>query len=104
MSPNDEASGENTYKGASMDAASWERALKTAIRNPYVVQEVTTTATEKFPVQLYGGLEMKDMQIDMFAHAYQGKVQSASTFLSTSAPSGFSSIQGLVPTFVLESK
>ncbi len=104
MRPNDEASGENTYQGSSMDAASWERALKTAIRNPYVVQEVTTSATEKFPVQLYGGLEMKDMQIDMFAHAYQGKVQSGSTFLSTSAPSGFSSIQGLVPTFVLESK
>ncbi len=104
MRPNDETAEQHTYIGATMDDASWERSLKTAIRNPYVVQEKTTVATEKFPVQLYGGLEMKEMQIDMFAHAYQGKVQCASTYLSTAAPSGFSSIQGIVPTFILESK
>ena len=104
MRPNDDTAEQNTYDGEAMDDHSWDRALKTAIRNPYVVQEKTLTATDKFPVQLYGGLEMKEMRIDMFAHAYQGKVQSASTYLSTASPSGFSSIEGVVPTFVLESR
>src|SRR5436309_985938 len=38
LKPNDDYSDQHTYFGWEMDAAGWERALKQAMRTPYVVQ------------------------------------------------------------------
>ena len=104
LRPNDENAEHPSFDGAVMDPASWERALKTTVRTPYVVQEATPETTTLFPVQLYGGLEMKEMRVDMYSHAYLGKVQCASTYLAPAGPAGFSSVQGVVPTFLLEGR
>jgi hypothetical protein len=51
----------------------------------------------------YGHLEFREMQVDVHPHAYLGKVQGCSSWLSM-GKTGFSSAAGIVPTFILDSK
>jgi len=43
------------------------------------------------------------MKVDLHPHAYLGKVQGCSSWL-TAGNGGFSTISGLAPTFILEPK
>ena len=86
-----------------MDDAAWDRALKQAMRRPYVVQEKVDPVRAVFPVYNYGSLEFREMQVDVHPHAYLGKVQGCSSWLSM-GKTGFSSAAGIVPTFILDSK
>jgi uncharacterized circularly permuted ATP-grasp superfamily protein len=103
LRPNSDSSEVTDFEGASMDDMQWERACKRAIRERYVVQEVVAPVTAKFPISVYGMLDMKDMRIDVHPHVCIGKVQSCSTWL-TPANSGFSTAVGVTPTYLLEGK
>ncbi len=103
LKPNDDYSDQHTYLGWEMDSAGWDRALKQAMRSPYVVQERVEPVKSVFPLMSYGQLEFREMQVDVHPHAYLGKVQGCSTWLSA-GHSGFSSAAGIVPTFILDSK
>jgi hypothetical protein len=103
LKPNDDYSDLHTYFGWEMDAAEWERALKQATRSPYVVQERVEPVRSVFPLMSFGQLEFREMQVDVHPHAYLGKVQGCSSWLST-GKAGFSSASGIVPTFILETK
>src|SRR5437879_8971062 len=99
LKPNDDYSDQHTYFGWELESAGWERALKQAMRVPYVVQERVEPVRSVFPLLSYGHLEFREMQVDVHPHAYLGKVQGCSSWLS-SGKSGFSSAAGLVPTFI----
>jgi hypothetical protein len=103
LKPNDDYSDQHTYLGWEMDAGEWERALKQAMRSPYVVQERVEPVRSVFPLLSFGHLEFREMQVDVHPHAYLGKVQGCSSWLSA-GHSGFSSAAGIVPTFILDSK
>ncbi|HTS64907.1 MAG TPA: hypothetical protein VMH28_22945 [Candidatus Acidoferrales bacterium] len=103
LKPNDDYSDQHTYFGWEMDASGWERALKQAMRTPYVVQERVEPVRSVFPLMSFGHLEFKEMQVDIHPHAYLGKVQGCSSWLST-GKSGFSSASGIVPTFIIDPK
>jgi hypothetical protein len=103
LKPNDDYSDLHTYRGWEMDNAEWERALKQAMRAPYVVQERVDPVLSVFPLMSFGQLELREMQVDVHPHAYLGKVQGCSSWVS-SGKSGFSSAAGLVPTFILDQK
>ena len=103
LKPNDDYSDLHTYFGWEMDAAEWERALKQAMRSPYVVQERVEPVRSVFPLMSFGQLEFREMQVDVHPHAYLGKVQGCSSWLST-GKAGFSSASGIVPTFILDPK
>ncbi len=103
LKPNDDYSDQHSFFGWEMDDAGWERAIKQALRSPYVVQERVDPVRSVFPMVTYGNLEFKEMQVDVHPLAYLGKVLSCSSWLST-GNSGFSSIGGLVPTFILDTK
>ncbi|MFN0103761.1 MAG: circularly permuted type 2 ATP-grasp protein [Bryobacteraceae bacterium] len=103
LRPNGESAEMTVYEGASMDDLQWDRACKRAIRERYVVQEIIAPVTAKFPISVYGSLEMKEMRIDVHPHVCIGKVQSCSTWL-TPATSGFSTAIGVTPTYILEGK
>jgi hypothetical protein len=103
LRPNSDSAEMSEFVGSSMDDVQWERACKRAIRERYVVQEVVAPVTAKFPISVYGSLEMKDMRVDVHPHVCIGKVQSCSSWL-TPATSGFSTAVGVTPTFVLEGK
>ncbi len=103
LKPNDDYSDLHTYLGWEMDAGAWERALKQAMRTPYVVQERVEPVRSVFPLMSFGQLEFREMQVDVHPHAYLGKVQGCSSWLTT-GKAGFSSASGIVPTFILDGK
>jgi uncharacterized circularly permuted ATP-grasp superfamily protein len=103
LKPNDDYSDQHSYFGWEMEAPEWERALKQAMRTPYVVQERVDPVRSVFPLMSFGHLEFREMQVDVHPHAYLGKVQGCSSWLS-SGQAGFSSAAGIVPTFILDPK
>ncbi|SPE38252.1 conserved hypothetical protein [Candidatus Sulfopaludibacter sp. SbA6] len=103
LKPNDDYSDQHSYFGWDMDSAEWDRALKQAMRSPYVVQERVEPVRSVFPLMSFGQLEFREMQVDVHPHAYLGKVQGCSSWLST-GKTGFSSAAGIVPTFILDYK
>ena len=60
LKPNDDYSDLHTYLGWEMDAAGWERALKQAMRAPYVVQERVEPVRSVFPLMSFGSLEFRE--------------------------------------------
>jgi len=103
LKPNDDASDQHSYFGWEMDGAEWGRALKQATRSPYVVQERVDPVRSIFPLMTFGHLEFREMQVDVHPHAYLGKVQGCSSWVST-PKSGFTTAAGIVPTFIVEAK
>ncbi|MGH9719747.1 MAG: circularly permuted type 2 ATP-grasp protein [Bryobacteraceae bacterium] len=102
LKPNDDYGGQGAFFGWEMDDAAWERALQQSRRTPYVVQERVGPAKSIFPVETYGQLEFREFRVDVHPHAYLGRVQSCSSWLSTGTAAGYSSSSGLAPTFILE--
>ena len=104
LKPNDEGSDQNSFLGSETDELGWEKALRQAMRAPYVVQEVSEPARAVFPLMQYGSLMMKEMEVDVHPHAFLGKVQGCSSWLSVAGSNSFSTLSGLAPTFLLEGK
>ncbi len=104
LHPNDDGADQQSFRGSEVDEAGWEKALRSALRNPYVVQEAMDPVVDVFPVLQYGHLEMQKMRIDVHPHSYLGKVQGCSSWLTAVGPSGFSTLSGVAPTFILEQK
>ena len=104
LKPNDDSAELPVYRGAAMDDANWEKALRVTQRTPYVVQEVTESTRAPFPVLQYGSVQVKDLNVDVHPHSFLGKVYGCSSWLTTEAPSGVRSAVGLAPTFIIDTK
>jgi hypothetical protein len=105
LRPNDNSTEVHPVRGADVTDLNWEKALRQAMRSPYVVQEAAEPpARAVFPMLQYGSLMMKEMLVDVQPHAYLGSVQGCSSWLDVAGPSSFSTLTGLAPTFLLESK
>jgi len=104
LKPNDDSTDLHPVQGAEVDDAAWEKALRQAMRTPFVVQESVEPAHAVFPLMQYGSLIMKDMVVHLHPHAFLGKVHGASSWLSPAGSNGFSTLTGLAPTFLLEGK
>ncbi len=103
LKPNDETTEQQMFRGWETDDAGWERALRTAMRSPYVAQERVEPTRALFPVLQFDRVQLREMQVDVHPHVYMGKVSGCSSRLSD-AVSGFSTLAGLAPTFILETK
>jgi hypothetical protein len=104
LRPNDETSEIHPIYGAQVDDAAWEKALRQALRTPFVVQEAVGQAHAVFPLMQYGSLMMKDMVTHIYPHAFGDEVHGASCWLGVAGSNGFSTLTGLAPTFMLEGK
>lgn len=104
LKPNDVGTDQQIVAGWTTDDTRWERALRTAMRGSYVVQERVEPKVFPFPLLQFGSLEMHNMSVDVQPHVYLGKVQGCSSWLSDASGSMFSTLAGLAPTFVLEGK
>jgi hypothetical protein len=103
LRPNEDSGELHSTDGLHTDDAGWERALGVALRHPFVVQERVEPHPVTFPVDNYGELAYRDLRVDVAPHTFLGKVKGCSSRLS--APQGgFSTLGGLAPTFILESK
>jgi len=74
------------------------------MRNPYVIQETAESARAVFPLFQYGSLVMKEMHVEMHPHLFGGKIHGISSWLSVAGSTGFTTLSGLAPSFLLESK
>jgi hypothetical protein len=104
LKPNDDSGDQHSFYGWELDAAAWERGLKTALRVPYVVQERAAPPVLSFPVYQWGELRMRELNVDLHPHAFLGKVQGCSSWVSAADTTGFSTLSGLAPTFIIEPK
>ena len=102
--PNDDGGEQQSFDGALMTDQTWERALRTALRNPYVLRERLEPTMDRFPVLQWGSVDMKDVRLDLRPQAFLGKVQSFSAYLSPGSAQGFSTVTGVAPVFLLDSK
>jgi hypothetical protein len=102
LKPNDDYSGQGSFFGWEMSDEAWDRAIRQAARQPYVVQEKVEPARSVFPLRGDGGIEFRETRVDVHPQAYMGKIQSCSSWLSWGTTSGFSTSAGLAPTFILE--
>lgn len=104
LRPNDNTGDHHEYRGWETDDAGWDRALRTALRSPYVVQERSDPAVARFPLYQWGSLDYKDLRVDVHPNTFLGKVQGVSSWISPVESSRFSTLQGVVPTFVIDAK
>src|SRR5262249_19590530 len=102
LKPNDDYTGQGSFFGWEMNDESWERALRQAQRQPYVVQEKVDPARSVFPVRSDGASELREMRVDVYPQAYLGKILSCSSWLSWGSTTGLSASAGLAPTFILD--
>ncbi len=101
--PNDATGALPVYDGATTEQSNWDRAIKQAMRERYVVQDRLPAVSAKFPVLFYGSMEYRDLQINVHPHLILGELKACTTYLSASE-SGFSTMEGITPTFLLDSK
>jgi hypothetical protein len=104
LKPNDSSTDQHAFHGSQTDDSGWEKALKQALRSPYVVQEEVAPTRFPFPVYQYGSLQMKEMRVDVHPHSFLGKVHGCSSWLTAEGPSGFTTVAGLAPTFLIDAK
>ena len=101
--PNDSTGALPVFDGPTTEKTAWDRALKQALRERYVVQDRLEPVTARFPVLFYGAMEMRDMQVDVHPHMFLGEVKSCTANL-TASTAGFSTMEGVAATFLIDTK
>jgi hypothetical protein len=106
LKPNDEYGGKGIVLGWTVDAPAWEAAVKTALAEPYVVQERVNLPNEVFPSVIDGKLQLIDRMLDTNPFVgYRGTMASCLTRISTEVLLNVTAGGGsTVPTFLVEKK
>jgi uncharacterized circularly permuted ATP-grasp superfamily protein len=106
LKPNDEYGGKGIVLGWQTDAAGWEQAIRTALSEPYIVQERVAIPSEPYPSLVNGRLELTDRMLDTNPFVFYGDYVdgclsrlSAEALLNVSAGTG-----SAVATFVVEKR
>src|SRR5690348_8220425 len=99
--PSDDSGEQRIFKGSEMTQTAWERALRVALRSPYVVQERRSVSRETFPVYQYGEFKMKEAEVTVHPHIFNGRMHGASAILNTSA-NGSAAHLAVAPVLLLE--
>ncbi|MBV9302933.1 MAG: hypothetical protein JOY62_04115 [Acidobacteriaceae bacterium] len=81
LRPNEDTDGHRVFIGAELDQAAWDRALRTALQTPYVVQERSPAARRLFPLLQYGELQMKELDVSLRPYIFSGKMHGATAAL-----------------------
>jgi hypothetical protein len=103
LRPNDNTNDElPSWDGAATSEQAWERAVRTAVRASYVAQRRVPEHPVSFPVDLYGDMVYRDLNVEVHPHAFLGKVQGCSARITGAG--GFSTLAGMAPAFILETK
>ena len=99
--PSDDSGDQRIFKGSEMTQTAWERALRVALRSPYVVQERRSVSREIFPVYQYGEFKMKETEVTVHPHIFNGRMHGASAILNTSS-NGSEAHLAVAPVLLLE--
>lgn len=104
LKPNDDYGGHGIVLGWTVDGATWEQAVRTALTEPYVVQERVNLPSEPYPSWSDGKLHWIDRMLDTAPYVSHGTYADAClTRISTAALLNVTAGGGsTVPTFLLE--
>ncbi len=101
LRPNEDTGDRRAFVGADMNESAWERAIRIALRTPYVVQERFSSSPQIFPIFQYGELQMKEAEVSVQPHVFNGRMQGASAALHTASVAGATPL-ALAPVLLLE--
>ena len=103
LKPNDDYGGKGIVLGWTVDDAGWEAAIKTALANPYIVQDRVNLPREAYPSFEAGRLQIIDRMVDTDPYVIHGSYMegslcriSTADLLNVTAGGG-----STVPTFVI---
>jgi uncharacterized circularly permuted ATP-grasp superfamily protein len=103
LKPNDEYGGKGVVLGWTVDEHDWEQAIKVALTQSYVVQEVVPVPRERYPVAVGNQIEVLDLAVDLDPYLFHGEVGGALVRLSSSALLNVTAGAGsVVPLYVVE--
>ena len=106
LKPNDAYGGAGIVLGWEVDGATWEASVRTALTEPFVVQERVPIPSESFPSVVDGRVIFADRILDTAPYAYQGThVDGCMSRLSTAALVNVTAGGGSqTPTFLVEAR
>ena len=106
LKPNDEYGGKGIVLGWDVDDGAWAEALRTALREPYIVQERVALPSEPYPSFVDGRLVVADRMLDTAPYVVYGQyVDGCLTRLSTAALLNVTAGGGSsVPTLLVEKR
>jgi hypothetical protein len=102
LKPNDEYGGKGVHIGWEMTEAQWDAALGEALASSYVVQAKVDLQRETFPEIGAGGLQFRDLVVDLDPFVFNGEVEGFLTRLSGTSLANVTSGGGQVPAFLVE--
>jgi uncharacterized circularly permuted ATP-grasp superfamily protein len=104
LKPNDEYGGKGIVLGWEVDGGAWEEAVRTALRDPYIVQRRIPLPKEPYPSLVDGKAMLLDRMVDTAPYVSHGDyVDGCLTRLSTAALLNVTAGGGSqVPTYVIE--
>jgi uncharacterized circularly permuted ATP-grasp superfamily protein len=103
IKPNDEYGGKGVCLGWETSQEVWEKLMKNALNDFYVVQEKVPIARESFPY-FDNGLRFADLVVDFGPYVFGPIVGGVSTRLSTSSLANVSAGGGTTSTFLIVRK
>jgi uncharacterized circularly permuted ATP-grasp superfamily protein len=106
LKPNDEYGGKGIVLGWEAEDAAWAESLRTALREPYIVQERVSLPSEPYPSVVDGRLHMADRMVDTAPYVVYGQyVDGCLTRVSTAALLNVTAGGGSsVPTLLVEKR
>ena len=102
LKPNDEYGGKGVHIGWEMTESQWDAALADALASSYVVQAKVDLQRETFPEIGPGGLQFRDLVVDLDPFVFNGEVEGFLTRLSGTSLANVTSGGGQVPAFLVE--
>ncbi len=104
LKPNDEYGGKGIVLGWEVDSETWKKTIKTALAEPYIVQQRIALPTEPYPSMVDGRVVFADRMVDTAPYvAYGDHVDGCLTRLATAALLNVTAGGGSqTPTFIAE--
>lgn len=106
LKPNDEYGGKGIVLGWTVDDATWQAAIRTALSEPYIVQERVEVPSEGWPAMVGGALHIGERMLDTAPFLADGTVMTGcltriatDPLLNVTAGGGSN-----VPTFLVEAR
>lgn len=106
LKPNDEYGGKGITLGWTVDGATWEAALRSALATPHIVQERVEIPSEPYPNWVDGRVELLERQYDTAPFVTNGEyMEGLLTRLSTAVLLNVTAGGGsTVPTFLVQER
>ena len=104
LKPNDDYGGAGIVLGWETDQSGWEAAVRSALAEPYIVQERIELPTEPYPALTPDGVVLADRIVDTAPFVFNGShMDGCLTRISTASLVNVTAGGGsTVPTFVVE--